>query len=78
MLFAALVVTQRFFVLEFFEQFLVDFLIVAEVLANPFELVQQKSCIAFGLCNEFVDNGVFNFNILELEAARVISQCAKN
>ena len=64
MLFSAFVVAQGLLVLEFFEKLLVNFLIVAEVLANPFELVQQESCIAFGLCNELVDNGVFNLDIL--------------
>ena len=39
MFFAALVITQRLLVLEFFEQLFVDNFVVAEVLANPFELV---------------------------------------
>ena len=78
MLFAALVVTQWLLVLEFFEQFLVNDFVVAEVLANPFELVQQKAGVTFGLRNELVDNGVFNLDILELESAWMVSQCAEN
>ena len=73
---AALVVTQRLFVLELFEQFLVDFFAVAKAIANPFNLVQQESRIAFGLCNQFVYNRIFDFDILELQAPRVVAQCA--
>ena len=78
MLFAALVVAQGLLVLEFLQQLLVNLLAVAETLANPFELVQQESCVAFRLRDELVHDGVLDFYVLELQATRVVAERAEN
>ena len=78
MLFATLVVTQGLLVLEFFKKLFIDDFLVAQILADPFNLIQQESCIAIGLRDEFFHDGVFDFNILQLQTARVVAQGAKN
>ena len=78
MLFAALVVTQRLLVLEFFQEFLVDDFAVAEVLANPFNLVQQEAGVAIGLRDKLVYNRVFDFHVFQLQSAGMVAQSAKN